>query len=123
MICFQAWTVVDVTTSAYDSVTHHKNFNLVLLQSQMESAVQQAEEYKQAVLTAEARLRDSSRQIHDLQQNCEELARKWDAAERARQQLQEQLTTAEVRAGSVEVLKLLRRACQHLMLRCGMLLR
>lgn len=63
----------------------------------MESAVRQAKEYEQAVLSAEARLRDSSRQVLDLEHKCEELTRKCAAVEKARQQLQEQAAAAEVR--------------------------
>lgn len=44
----------------------------------------------------EARIRDGSRQVSDLQLKCEELAGRCEAAERSKQQIQEQLAAAEV---------------------------
>lgn len=67
-----------------------------MLQGQLESATRQARECEQALLNTEAHLRDINRQNIDLQHRCEELAGKCDAANKAGQQLQEQLTAAEV---------------------------
>ncbi len=69
-----------------------------LLQAQLESATRQAREYEQAAVDAEARVREASRQLLDAQHKCDELAKKCEELERAKQQVQQQITAAEVRA-------------------------
>ena len=45
---------------------------------------------------ADARLRESNRQVTELQLKCDELLRKCEAADKARQQVEVQLAAAEV---------------------------